>query len=43
MVVENERSLTGLRERAESMEARTEGVAVAVRQIMGTEGHAMRK
>lgn len=32
------RRLAGLRERVEMMEARIEGVAVAVRQIMGTEG-----
>ena len=38
MLAQKVRRVAGLRERVDIMEARTAGVAVAVRQIMGTEG-----
>lgn len=39
----NVRRLDALRERLDIIEARTEGVAVAVRHMMGTVGYAWRK
>lgn len=42
-MVRNVRRVTVLRFKLEMMEARTDGVAVAVRQIIGTVGKAVRK